>query len=74
MKKLNIAFGNYLLSTERNKLVSEQNKQNVTDADIENFKEKTIDDHCKKIASCNNDEQFIELMAEGNETIEFFEE
>lgn len=39
-KKDLVKFGNYLLSHERDKSVSETNKKNVTDADIENFLEK----------------------------------
>lgn len=36
-KKDLVAFGNYLLSEERNKKVSEENKDKVTHADVENF-------------------------------------
>lgn len=34
------SFGNYLLSKERNKRISEINKENVTHADYENWKHK----------------------------------
>lgn len=34
-----VEFGNFLLSDKRNKSISRVNKQNVTDADISNFKE-----------------------------------
>lgn len=33
-----VDFGNYLLSDERNNNVSDINKQNVTHADMENWK------------------------------------
>lgn len=33
-----VAFGNYLLSDERNEKISNNNKGNVTDADVANFK------------------------------------
>lgn len=36
-KKDLVSFGNYLLSDDRNRLVSEINKQNVTHADYENW-------------------------------------
>ena len=36
-----ISFGNYLLSKERNDSVSEINKNNVTHADLENWKNET---------------------------------
>lgn len=32
-----VSFGNYLLSDERNKLVSEENRGSVTHADVENW-------------------------------------
>ncbi|KKN36697.1 hypothetical protein LCGC14_0770850 [marine sediment metagenome] len=35
-----VSFGNYLLSQERMKRISEENKDKVTQADIENWKEK----------------------------------
>jgi len=35
-----VSFGNYLLSKERNELVSEINKDKVTHADLENWKHK----------------------------------
>lgn len=34
-----VSFGNYLLSERREKRISKQNKNNVTDADIANWKE-----------------------------------
>jgi hypothetical protein len=34
-----VTFGNYLLSNERNHKTSELNQNNVTHADIENWKE-----------------------------------
>jgi len=33
-----VQFGNYLLSEERKERTSEINRNNVTDADLENFK------------------------------------
>lgn len=32
-----VSFGNYLLSDDRNNIVSEVNKKNVTHADVENW-------------------------------------
>lgn len=34
-----VAFGLYMVSTERKKKVSKINRRKVTDADVENFKE-----------------------------------
>ena len=36
------SFGNYLLSEERNERVSDLNKNNVTHADYENWKDITV--------------------------------
>jgi hypothetical protein len=38
-KKDIVSFGNYLLSEERKNRISELNQNNVTHADIENWKE-----------------------------------
>lgn len=38
-KKDLVSFGNYLLSEQRKKLTSEINQDNVTHADVENWKE-----------------------------------
>lgn len=42
-KKDLVSFGNYLLSEERKKQVSEVNQENVTHADIENWRNGRIE-------------------------------
>lgn len=37
-----VSFGNYLLSQDREDMVSELNKRNVTHADIENWRESIV--------------------------------
>jgi len=39
-KKDLVSFGNYLLSKERKERTSKENQENVTHADIENWKSK----------------------------------
>lgn len=37
-----VSFGNYLLSPERENLISEINKRDVTDADLANWRDSVI--------------------------------